>query len=401
VCEQTQGFQVLQEIVETVTSTLDLQAVLQKIVQLVSQVTAADACLLYLLEESAHTLVLGASKPAHPKSIGRLTLHIGEGLTGWVAQERRPIAIERQAFNDPRFKAFQQLPEDRYEAFLSTPIMSRDRLVGVINVQRRKPHRYSQETVTLIETIGRLVGGTIANAQLYQTSQQRQRELEALSKVSEAVVSERYLDEILQLIITVTAELMSSKICSLMLFDEAQRALVIRATQSLSPAYRNKPPIKIGESISGRVIKERKPLSVLDVATAPGYRYPEVARQEGLKSLLSVPMMIKDRAIGVLNLYTATEHRFTAREVQLLSTIANQAAAAIEHTRLLEQSVALQKSLEDRKLIERAKGILMRELRCQEPEAFKRLQKQSMERRKSMRDVAEAVILASEMQEKA
>lgn len=236
---------------------------------------------------------------------------------------------------------------------------------------------------------------------LRQVIQQHQRELAALSKVSEAVVSERYLDEILQLIITVTAELMSSKICSLMLLDEAQQALVIKATQSLSPAYRNKPPIKVGQSVSGRVVQTRKPITVLDVAATPGYMYPKVARQEGLRSLLSVPMMVKERVIGVLNLYTATEHRFSAREIQLLSTIANQAAVAIEHTRLLEQSVALQKSLEDRKLIERAKGILMRELRCQEPEAFKRLQKQSMERRKSMREVAEAVILASEIKEKA
>ena len=399
-CERTEEFQVLRQIIEAVNSTLELQAVLQRILELVSQVTTADASLLYLLDEPAQRLELRASRPPHPESIGRIALHVGEGLTGSVAKERRAIVIGRRAFADPRFKAFQPLPEDRYEAFLSVPITARDRLIGVINVQHREPHRYSPETVALVETIGRLVGGAIANARLYEAARQRRRELDTLAQVSEAVVSERYLDEILQLTVTVTAELMGSKICSLMLLDEAKQALVIRATQALSPAYRNKPPIKVGQSVSGRAVKERQPISVLDVTKDNGYVFPEIARREGLRSLLSVPMVMQDRVIGVLNCYTAQEHRFGEEETRVLSTIANQAAVAIEHTRALEQAVALRQSLDDRKLIEKAKGILTEELRCSEAEAFRLLQKQSMEKRKTMREIAEAILLARELKER-
>jgi len=229
---------------------------------------------------------------------------------------------------------------------------------------------------------------------------QLRRELQALARVSTAVASERYLDEILQLIVTVTAELLGSKICSLMLLDEAKQVLVIRATQALSPAYRDKPPIKVGQSISGLAVKERRPIAVRDVTVEAGYMYPEIAAREGLKSLLSVPMMIKSRAIGVLNLYTATEHHFNDDEIRVLSTIANQAAVAIEHTRLLEQSGALQKSLEDRKFIEKAKGMLMQAYRLSEAEAFRTLQTQSMQKRKTMREIAEAVLLARELEER-
>jgi len=399
-CERTEEFRALRQIIEAVNSTLDLQAVLQRILELVSHVTSADACLLYLLDERLERLELRASRPPHPESIGRITLDVGEGLTGWVAKERRAIVIDRQAYADPRFKAFQQLPEDRYEAFLSVPITTRERLIGVINVQHREPHRYGTESVALVETIGRLVGGAIANAGLYEAAQQRRRELDTLAQVSKAVASERYLDEILQLIVTVTAELMGSKICSLMLLDEAKQVLVIKATQALSPAYRNKPPIHMGQSVSGRAVKERRPISILDVTQANGYVYPEIAAREGLKSLLSVPMMIKEQATGVLNLYTTTEHQFSEDEIRVLSTIANQAAVAIEHTRLLEQSVALQKSLEDRKLIEKAKGVLMQDYRLSEAEAFRTLQKQSMEKRKTMREIAEAILLARELKER-
>ena len=394
--DRAKEFQVLRQITEAINSTLELQAVLQQILDLVSEVTASDACLLYLLDESSQQLELRASKPAHPKSIGRIALRLGEGLTGVVAKERRTIVIGRRAFDDPRFKAFQQLPEDRYEGFLSVPITARARLVGVINVQHRKPHRYKTEIVALAETIGCLVGGAIANARLYEAARQRSLELDTLAQVSQAVVSERYLDEILKLTVTVTAELMGSKICSLMLLDETGQLLRIKATQALSAAYRNKPPIHVGQSISGRAIRERRPIAVLDVTRANGYRYPDLAAKEGLKSLLCVPMMVQDRVIGILNVYTTKEHRFSEDENRVLSTIANQAAVAIEHTRLVEQAATLQQSLADRKLIERAKGLLMTEYRLSEADAFRALQRQSMEKRKAMRDIAEAILLAHE-----
>ena len=227
-----------------------------------------------------------------------------------------------------------------------------------------------------------------------------QRELDTLARVSEAVVSERYLDEILQLIVTVTAQLMGSTICSLMLFDAAKQTLVIRATQALSPAYRNKPPIKVGQSVSGRAVTERRPIGVLDVTQDEGYMFRDLARREGLRSLLSVPMVMQERVIGVLNCYTTQEHLFSDEETRVLTTIANQAAVAIEHTRVLDRASALQQSLDDRKFIEQAKGILSEELRCSEAEAFRLLQTQSMEKRKTMREIAEAVVLARELRTK-
>ncbi|MBI4354436.1 MAG: GAF and ANTAR domain-containing protein [Candidatus Omnitrophica bacterium] len=242
---------------------------------------------------------------------------------------------------------------------------------------------------------------TLSIEQLQRSLDQRCRELETLAQVSEAVVSEPYLDEILQLIVTVTAELMGSKICSLMLLDETQQVLVIKATQALSPAYRHKPPIQVGQSVSGLVVKERRPMAVSDVTSDPRYMFPDIARREGVRSLLSVPMVMQDRVIGVLNCYTSHEHRFTDEEIRVLSTLANQAAVAIERTRLLEHSRVLQQSLEERKVVEKAKGLLMETRHLSESEAFRLLQKQSMEKRKTMREIAEAILLARELEETA
>lgn len=236
---------------------------------------------------------------------------------------------------------------------------------------------------------------------LHQSVRQRRRELETLARVSEAVVSAQYLDEILRLIVTVTAELMGSKVCSLMLLDEANQHLVIKATQALSPAYRDKPPIKVGQSVSGRALKERRPISVLDVTKDRRYMFPAIAKREGLCSLLCVPMAVKNRVIGVVNCYTSREHRFSDDEIRVLSTIANQAAVAIEHTRALDEAVATREALSARKMIEQAKGLLMSEAHLTEEQAFRLLQKQSMEKRKSMRDIAEAILMVRELKQRA
>ena len=224
-----------------------------------------------------------------------------------------------------------------------------------------------------------------------------QRGVTLLYEVSRAVVSNRYLEEILSLVVGLTAEVIGSKICSLMLLDEGKQELVIKATQSLSETYRSKPPIKVGESVSGRAVQTRQPLTVLDVKTERGYKYPEIARQEGLTSLVAVPMRVKDRVMGVLNCYTTEEREFTPEEIQLLQGVANQAALAIDNTRLLAERVASQEALETRKKVERARGILMKRHCVDEAEAYRMIQKQSMDKRHSLKEIAEAVIVSEDI----
>ena len=139
--EKTREAVVLHQICETVSGNLDLDPVLRDIVDIAVQVTKADSCLIYLLSPRRDELVLRASKDPHPKLIGRIRLGLGEGITGWVAQHGRPVAIPSNAGDDPRFKLFHTLPEDRHQAFLSVPIIVKHEVIGVINVSHQQPHR--------------------------------------------------------------------------------------------------------------------------------------------------------------------------------------------------------------------------------------------------------------------
>jgi signal transduction protein with GAF and PtsI domain len=399
--EKTREVDILHRITESISNTLDLEAVLKHILEVVVEVTKADACLLYLLSDSREELILRASKNPHPKLIGRITIGMGEGITGWVARERTRVVIPSNANDDPRFKFFHNLPEDRYQAFVSVPIMAKNEVVGVINVQHKRPRRYRPDELALLSTIANQVGGAIENARLYTEMKRKALQLDTLSQVSATVTSNRLIEDILQLIVTMTAQMMNSKICSIMLLEEDAAELRIVATQSLSEQYRRKPSLKVGQSISGRALQERRPIIVPDVTKEREYMYPELARKEGLCSLLSVPMMIRDRAVGVINSYTSVPHTYMTEEIKVLEAIANQAAISIENTRLLEKSFEMQEALEVRKLVERAKGSLMQAKGISEEEAFRLMQRQSMDSRKSMREIAEAVILALSIEKQA
>jgi signal transduction protein with GAF and PtsI domain len=224
------------------------------------------------------------------------------------------------------------------------------------------------------------------------------KKLEALSKISKAISSDLYLEDILRLIVVVTAEVMKSKICSLWLLDERDQTLKIRATQTMSEEYLKERILKLGEGVVGYVAVENKPMMILDVLKEERYKEKELARKEGLVSMLSVPMCVRDKVIGVINCYTSFPHKFTKSEIDVFTTVANQAAVAIENAGLIMRAKMIEDELISRKLVERAKGILMKQQHLSEEEAFRRLQKKSMDLRKSMREIAEAIILANQVQ---
>ena len=398
--EKDREIVLLHAIAKIVSTTRGLDALLEKVSELVAEQLKADAVLIYIFDDNKNQLILRGSKTPHPLAIGKVKLKLGEGVTGWVAEKRQLVAIANKASDDPRFKVFNTLPEDRYEAFLSVPIMLEPaELVGVLNVHYRKAHAHSEAETKLAQYITNEISAAIAYARLHQEARKKTQALQTLTKMSQTIAQGAYLREILQLIVAMTAELMGSKVCSLMLSDEKGKELRIEATQSLSEEYKSKPPVPIKGSVSGRAILERRPVIVNDVTKDSQYTYPMVAEKEGLKGLIVVPMMIKDKSVGVLNCYTSEDRHPTDEEVQLLQAVANQAGVAIAHTRAIEQAVAAQEALETRKLIERAKGILMRQGITEEA-AFRLIQHQAMDRRKSMKEVAEALILSEEINRK-
>jgi signal transduction protein with GAF and PtsI domain len=174
----------LHDIASGITAADSLHDVLGRVLDFVSWIAKFDSCFVYVLE--GNELVLRASRNSHSEVLGLLKLPLGQGITGWVAQHQQPVAVERHAFQDSRFQAFHQLPEDRFEAFLSVPISSRGKVVGVINVQQREPYLFSQREIRLIATAGFLVGAEIEMARLESANSQLSEQLTTRKAVERA-----------------------------------------------------------------------------------------------------------------------------------------------------------------------------------------------------------------------
>lgn len=239
-----------------------------------------------------------------------------------------------------------------------------------------------------------MAGNSKANYQVYI------KQIEVLSKVASLINSGMYLEELLRLIVNVTADIMNSKISSLMLLDQEKKELVVKATQSISEAYNKKPNLKIGEGVAGKVALSNEIIVIPDIRKDVRYINLDIAKKEGLCSLASIPLAIKGRVIGVLNCYTSKRHEFTKSELNLLTALASQAAIAIENAELDLRARSAEEALTTRKLVERAKEILAQEANILPAQAYRLIQKQSMDCRKSMREVSEAIIMANEIRSK-
>src|SRR6266403_885283 len=174
----------LHEIGNRIAAADPLPEIFGRVVEVISAVVASDSCFVYVLE--GDELVLRASKNPHSEAVDRLKLRVGQGITGWVAEHKSPVVVARNAFQDARFRSFNELPEDHYQAFLSMAVLCRDKLVGVINLQHRQPHDYSQREIHLISTIGFLVGAEIEMARLEGENSELSEQLETRKAIERA-----------------------------------------------------------------------------------------------------------------------------------------------------------------------------------------------------------------------
>jgi signal transduction protein with GAF and PtsI domain len=352
--QQSAQLAALREIGRAINAAWELETTLDLITRRTADVMAMDSCSIYLLDEGESRVGASGRDDAYPGgqvapmpllvlksttglaagAVGQARLELGEGLTGWAARTGQPVAVA-DAARDPRFKYLPETEETRFQSLLAVPLVNQGRVIGAMNVQTRAHHSFSSDEVELLGLIADLAAGALEKAMLYESMQRQIDELSALAEVSETITSPRYLDEMLEVVVEMAARVMKARLCSLMLLDENSGELVLRATKHLSQAYQDKAPLRVGEGIAGLVAETGQPRTVLDVRQEPGYRHGDIARQEGLCSLLCVPLTVRDRVIGVMNCYTAHPHRFSDEEIALFGTLANQTALAIENARLV------------------------------------------------------------------
>ena len=224
--------------------------------------------------------------------------------------------------------------------------------------------------------------------------------VKALMDISQAMTSDLFSEDLFKLIVMVTAKVTGVEICSLWLVDENSTPPLIKlkATQSFEPEYVKDRALRLHEGVVGYVLSTQRPYVIDDVKNNDKFKEKEMANSLGLVSMVSVPLQKKEgNVIGVLNCFTSQPHDFSETDINMLSAVANQAALAIHNTELIIKTRVIERELKSRKQIERAKEILMVRRQMSGEEAYRWIQKRSMDTRKSMSEIAEALILSEEL----
>lgn len=313
-------------------STLLEDKVYSNLCNAISRSVNSDVAMVFRLEKDGERLVVASCDGVSESEAG-LEVPLGYGIIGRVLEEREPLLLKDTDME----REFRQLLETRrIRSAVYSPLKWRDEIYGVALAGNQERDSLDDNDLNLISALSVQAALAVHNSRLYSDLEDRIGELHAIFEIDKAITSAIDLETVLQQIVQMSVGLMDAKISSIMLLDEESEELVIAAAQGLSESYIRKGPIKVGESIAGRVILEGRPIAVYDIRQDPRHAYAEQARMEGLCSLLSVPLNLKDRVIGVLNIYTDEPHAFTPHEINLFTSLASQAAIAIENARLFE-----------------------------------------------------------------
>jgi signal transduction protein with GAF and PtsI domain len=330
----------LRAISRAIGEALDLDTTLQLITRTTAEVMGMDSCSIYLLDPAGEHLVLKATTGLAAEAVGRARLRLGEGLTGWAAREASPVASS-DAASDPRFVYLPETQEYAFRSLAAVPLVTAGKVIGAVNVQTTARREFTPDEMELIGVIADLAAGAIEKATLYDHMRRQIMELSTLAEVSETVTSPLYLEDVLRLIVEMAARTMEAKMCSLFLIDEDTTDLVLAAVHGAGEQYGRGARLKVGDGIIGLAARDGKALAIADVQADPRYREQTMAASEGLRALLSVPLVVRERVIGVFNCYLDRPHRFSEAEVKLFTTLANQTALAIENANLVVRSAII------------------------------------------------------------
>ena len=335
----------LNEVISTIGSTLNLDEVLRHLVDILVRAISCHAAFIYLYNKEKERLVLASTSEQFQHLVGKLEMALGEGIAGWVAMTLKPVILKDDAMEDPRFRYFPELEEEKFQSTMTVPILGKNRhLIGVITMHTVAPYEFTSQHQAFVSNTATLAASAIENAQLYENTQHKLSILTSLSVLSQTINSGLYLDEMLRSLATLTVQIMEVDLCVIMLVDQARGRLMVRASSpNLNDRALSFQPIDVDRNIWEKLREINEVAFPKDRTRDQSLEIPAHAlerlnplKDSQYKALLSAPLIAGTEHLGLINCYSGKTRRFTTEEHTLLSTIANQAAMAIKNSQLLD-----------------------------------------------------------------
>jgi sigma-B regulation protein RsbU (phosphoserine phosphatase) len=334
---QTKVDPLLLEVADVVNTTLDLDTTLRRVAELVRKVIDYEIFGILLLNEKTQELYFRFQVGYSPEVAERMRIKVGEGVTGIAAQRREAILVDDVA-KDQRY--ISAVPNVRSE--LAVPLIIKNRLIGVIDIESPQPNHFTEEHKRLLTLIASRMAVGIENARLYTRTTRQARTLVLLNEIARELTSILNVDELLKRIAELLSRLIDYQMFSILLLDEAGEKLQHRFSQRFQENIELKREIPLGKGVVGYAAQHKQAVLVPDVKKDSRY----IQGNPETRSELAVPLVYKDKVIGVLDLEHTRRGFFTDDHKRTVTTLAAQVAIAIENAQLYEQIARQEKRLE-------------------------------------------------------
>jgi sigma-B regulation protein RsbU (phosphoserine phosphatase) len=327
----------LLEVADVVNTTLDLDTTLRRVAELVRKVIDYEIFAILLLNEKTQELRFRFQVGYAREVAERMRVKVGEGVTGIAAQRREAILVD-DVSKDPRY--IPAVPHVRSE--LAVPLIVKNRLIGVIDIESPQPNHFTEEHKRLLTLIGSRMAVGIENARLYTRTTRQARTLVLLNEIARELTSILNVDELLKRIAELLSRLIDYQMFSILLLDATGKKLQHRFSQRFQENVQLKHEISLGRGVVGAAAELKQAVLVPDVTKDPRY----ISLNPETRSELAVPLVYKDKVIGVLDLEHTRRGFFTDDHKRTVTTLAAQVAIAIENAQLYEQIARQEKRLE-------------------------------------------------------
>ena len=326
----------LQALTDAALGELELEELLGEVLERTRDLVGADTCAVLLVDEDGQELVARAAVGIEEEVEQSVRIPVGRGFAGRIAAQRGPLVVEDTDHADILNPILRQ---KGIRSLLGVPLLAHGDVIGVIHVGTLTPRIFTDEDIELLQLAADRVAIAIDRGRAYEAERSARRRLEHVQAVTDVALAHLELRELLDVLLPRIREILRADTCAVLLVDEDGRELVARAAVGIEEEVEQGIRIPVGRGFAGRVAADRRPVILGDVDHADVLN--PILREKGIKSLLGVPLIVKDEVIGVLHVGTLKPRTFVDDDVNLLQLVADRVAIAIERARLHEQVVVL------------------------------------------------------------
>ena len=327
----------LQRLTDAALSSLELEELLATLLERVRAVLEVDTCAVLLLDEERAELVARAAVGIEEEVEQGVRIPLGKGFAGRVAAQRRPVILDDVDHADVLNPI---LREKGIKSMLGVPLVTGDKVIGVLHVGSLTMRRFHQEETELLRLAAERAALGIEHARLFTLERVARRRVENVQAITDAALAHLEVDDLLAVLLPRIREILAADTSAVLLLDEERAELVARAAVGIEEEVEQGVRIPLGKGFAGRVAAERRPVILDDVDHADVLN--PILREKGIKSLLGVPLLVREEVLGVLHVGTLVHRRFALEDVELLSLVSDRVALAVERARLHEQTRALE-----------------------------------------------------------